>query len=68
MMQFIISSTVTMLVEMSHLEVQLIIQAFYYSKNVRVKGKNTVSSNNPDLIYDFFLAYKKPNPQECLEL
>lgn len=67
-MQFAISSTVTMLVGMSHSEVQLIIQAFYYSKNFRVKGKNTVSFNNPGMRYDFFLAYKKPNPQECPEL
>jgi len=67
-MQFIISSTVTRLVGMSHSEVQLIIQAFYYSKNFTVKGKNTVSSNNPDMRYDFFPAYKKPNPQEYLEL
>jgi len=62
MMQFSISNTVTMLVGMSHLAVQLIIQTFYYSKNFRVRGKSTVSSNNPDLRYDFFLAYKKPNP------
>jgi hypothetical protein len=52
-----------MFVGMLHSEVQLIIQAFYYSKNFRVKGKITVSSNNSDMRDDFFLAYMEPNPQ-----